>query len=72
MWHIPLRRLMKLSDIKNNLNKRVRYHDTEYIFESVTVTLSENGYSYSANCRDIKAKSSYVITDILSVDVIEE
>lgn len=63
---------MKLSDIKNNLNKRVRYHDTEYIFESVTVTLGDDGYNYSANCRDIKAKSSYVITDILSVDVIEE
>lgn len=72
MWHIPLRRLMKLSDIKNNLNKRVKYHDTEYIFESVTVTLDENGYNYLANCRDVIAKSSYVITDILSVDVIEE
>lgn len=62
---------MKLSDIKNNLNKRVSYHGVEYIFESVTVTLDDNGYSYSANCRDIKAKSSYIITDILSLDVIE-
>ncbi len=63
---------MKLSDIKNNLNKRVKYHGVEYLFESVTVTLDEDGYNYSANCRDIKAKSSYIITDILSVDVIEE
>lgn len=63
---------MKLSDIKNNLNKRAKYHGVEYIFESVTVYLDDNGYSYVANCRDIKAKSSYIITDILSVDVMEE
>lgn len=62
---------MKLSNIKHNLNKRVDYRGTEYIFDSVTVYLEEDGYHYKANIKDISAKSSYVVTDIEMLEVIE-
>lgn len=62
---------MKLSSIKNELNKRVRFNDTEYIFDSVTVFLGEDGYEYKANLKDISAKSSYICTDIAMLEVIE-
>jgi hypothetical protein len=62
---------MRLSDVKNNLNKRVKYKGVEYIFESVTVYLDDDGYNYKANVKDISANSSYILTDIASLEVID-
>lgn len=62
---------MTLSSIKNNLNKRVLFRGVEYIFESVTVSLGDDGYEYKANIKDISAKSSYIVTDIAMLEVIE-
>lgn len=62
---------MKSSDIKNNLNRRVMYHGVEYIFDSVTVFLGESGYEYIANIKDISAKSSYIVTDVADLRLIE-
>lgn len=62
---------MQLSDIKSSLNRRVLYRGVEYIFDSVTVRLGDNGYEYIANIKDISAKSSYIVTDVADLRLIE-
>lgn len=68
---------MKAEEIKQNLNKKVRYKssqtrvDSEYLLTGAIFRKGEKGFFYQAELQDIKANGSILICKLDDIEAIE-
>lgn len=69
---------MKATEIKANLNKRVRYTnkqaniDTDYILAGAIFRKGEKGFYYQAELQDMKNNNSILICSLEEIKAVEE
>jgi len=62
---------MKLSDVKQYLNQKVKYNNTEYTLTECILWLGKDGYRYSATLLD-QNQNSTIRVDIEKVEKMED
>jgi len=69
---------MKATEIKSNLNKRVRYInkqaniDTDYILTGAIFRKNDKEFYYQAELQDLKSNNSVIICSLEEIKAIEE
>lgn len=69
---------MKATEIKANLNKRVRYVnkqaniDTDYILTGAIFRKNDKGFYYQAELQDMKNNNSVIICSLEEIKAVEE